>query len=343
MTTFGDQVYQYGGVPVGSGAGRLMQMFESDNIWFVDGDDGLTGNEGNKPDQALTLISAAVSKASAGGTIYVKPKFSTDSETDYYSDSIDIPITKPGLSIIGAGNTWGNPGSGGGVNVIVSTAGVGDHLVDVKASGVLLENIRWTRFGGTASSNKCIVAAIASGSTSWPQGFTMRGCVLEWDIDHPSSITTPNAALGLGKCWVALIENCHFLNCLGGIASTPVAGDNAMVHIMNNIFSGNPANRDCDLIINNNSAGGFDHVIHGNIFGDGLPAHAGGGVNRFIDFPYKTAGTGIFSNNYFACISGEQEFKEGGTQGDVADNYFMAGNWCRGSTNTAPYGIITDA
>jgi hypothetical protein len=344
MTTFGDQVYQYGGVPVSSGgAGRLMQMFESDNIWFVDGDNGLTGNLGNTPNQALTLISAAVSEASAGGTIYVKPKFSSDSEVSFYSDSIDIPMTKPGLSIIGAGNTWGNPAHGGGVNVIVSTAGVADHLVDVKAAGVLLENIRWTRAGGTATSYKSIVQASA-GTTSWPQGLTIRGCQFEWDIDHPGwSLGVPNAAVGLGKCWVALIENCHFLNCLGGIVSMPVAGDNAMVHIMNNIFSGNPGNRDVDLMINNGSAGGFDHVIHGNIFGDGLPAHAGGAITRFIDFPYQTAGTGIFSNNYFACISGEQNFKEGGSQGDIADNYFMAGNWCRGTGNTAPYGIITDA
>ena len=344
MTTFGDQLYQYGGVPVSSGgAGRLMQMFESDNIWFVDGDNGLTGNLGNKPDQSVTLISSAVALASAGGTIYVKPKLSADSETSYYSDSIDIPITKPGLSIIGAGNTYGNPGSVGGVNVIVSTAGAADHLVDVNAGGVLIENIRWTRAGGTASSSKCIVSAVASGTSSWPQGLTLRSCVFEWDIDHPSASADPNAAVGLGKCWVALIENCHFLNCLGGIASAPTAGDNAMVHIMNNVFSGNPANRDADIIINNNSAGGFDHVIHGNVFGDGLPAHGDGATLRFIDMPYQTAGTGIFSNNYFACISKEAQFKEGGSEGDVADNYFMAGNWCRGSGTTAPYGIITDA
>ena len=339
MTTFADGLYEYGGVPVGSGAGRLMQMFESDNIWFVDGDNGLAGNTGKNPNNSLALISQAVSKASAGGTIYVKPKMSADSEISYYSDSIDIPITKPGISIIGAGNTYGNPCSGGGVNVIVSTAGVADHLVDVNAGGVLIENIRWTRFGGTASSAKCIVAAIASGVTSWPAGLTLRGCEFEWDIDHPG--ITPNGAVGLGTAWNVLIENCTFRNCLGGIAMQSIAGDQTMVHIKNNIFSGAPTNRDCDLLISINSAGCFDIVVHGNVFSDGVPAHSGGSYTNFIHFPYVTAGTGILSNNYFACADKEAQFSETGSEAYVADNFFSPGNWCEGSGTTAPYGIIT--
>ena len=346
MTTFGDGLYQWGGVPVESGAYRLLQMFESDNIWFVDGDDGLSGNTGKKPGEACDLISTVLAKAdfARNATIYVKPRTTSTSAQTYYQDSIDIDRDECNVSIIGCGNTWGNVNANSGVQLKPTTAGAGDHLIDVSGSGLLLENMRLTLSGATADVGKSIVHALNS-ATRCASGLVLRGCFLENDKSHPGiSGSDATAAVAIASATYTRIEGCTFQNCLGGIAMQSVYGSVGRAQFLNNIFAGAPGNRDCDLIISINDASWCTGiVVHGNVFADGVPAHSGGGVTKFINFPYVTAGSGILSNNYFACISKEQDFKEGGTTANIADNFFIAGNWCRGSSNTAPYGIITDA
>ena len=101
MTTAPDQLQQYGGVPVG--INRLGEIFEAGNIWFVDGTDGNASYTGKQPDYAFALPSEAVSAASKGGVIYVRPKPPDSVSLTWYEDSINIPLTKSNLSIIGAG------------------------------------------------------------------------------------------------------------------------------------------------------------------------------------------------------------------------------------------------
>ena len=61
MTTFGDQVYQFGGVPVGS----LPNIFTESNYYFVDKATGLAGNTGLKVSEPLDTIAAAIALMSA--------------------------------------------------------------------------------------------------------------------------------------------------------------------------------------------------------------------------------------------------------------------------------------
>jgi len=58
MTTFGDQVFQFGGVPVGSS--QIPFMRTTGKTYFVDGKSGLDGNTGLKPSEAFATIAAAV-------------------------------------------------------------------------------------------------------------------------------------------------------------------------------------------------------------------------------------------------------------------------------------------
>jgi hypothetical protein len=67
MTTFGDGVYQFGGVPVASASGA--QVFG--NAWFVDNVVGLDGNSGEKPGDPVQTIARAVALCGAGDTIYI--------------------------------------------------------------------------------------------------------------------------------------------------------------------------------------------------------------------------------------------------------------------------------
>lgn len=71
MTTFGDQLYQHGGVPVGG-------TLSFGKTWFVDGTNGSNGNRGRKVTEAFKTIQKAVTTQIAetsglGDVIYVLP------------------------------------------------------------------------------------------------------------------------------------------------------------------------------------------------------------------------------------------------------------------------------
>ena len=344
MTTYGDQVSQFGGMPVSSGAGRLMQVFEGGNVHFVDGDNGKSGHSGKKPGRAYDLISTALANTKSvkrGATIYVRPRMTSASAQTYYQDSIDIPKTHPGLSIIGCGNTWGNPNAYAGVQIKPTTAGIGDHLIDVLGASLLLENMRLTLSGGTTDAGKSIVHGVSS-TTATPGGLTIRGCFFENDKSHPGiSGSDATAAIGIGTATYCMIENCTFQNLLGGIAMQSVNGSMGRIQIRNNVFAGAPGNRDCDIIVSINDASWCTGiVIHNNVFSDGKPAHAGGGTALYIDFPYLTAGTGILANNWFASVDKEAQYGEAGTDANIADQFFQVNNYCGYTTMNEPYGII---
>lgn len=71
MTMFRDQVYQFGGVPVGSG--MLPQMGGLGKVFFVDPARGSDSNSGKRPDQALDTVTKALSLCTAnrGDTVYL--------------------------------------------------------------------------------------------------------------------------------------------------------------------------------------------------------------------------------------------------------------------------------
>ena len=67
MTTVGDGLYQYGGVPVASASEASM----FDNYWFVDNSRSASGT-GKAPGKAYITIAEAVAVAGAGDTIFVR-------------------------------------------------------------------------------------------------------------------------------------------------------------------------------------------------------------------------------------------------------------------------------
>lgn len=61
MTTFSEMLYHLGGVPVGGG----IPIFTKANYYYVDGTNGLAGNDGLSQKTALNTIAAAVTKMNA--------------------------------------------------------------------------------------------------------------------------------------------------------------------------------------------------------------------------------------------------------------------------------------
>jgi len=308
------------GAPV-VGAGRLTDLFNSENIFFVDGD--LSGSsssqDGLTPATAVSKPSEAVSKATRGAMIYVRPRTTTASAQTYYVDNITIPKTKPGISIVGCGNVTG---ASAGVQLKPST--VTDHLITVNGAGALFENMRLTLTGGTADVDKCIINAVRDvAATRVVADLTVRYCRLENDKSHPSySGTNAVGAIGLGSANYVVIEYNTFSQCLGSIVSQETNGVTRDLTIRGNIFGGLPANRDVDIWLSLGAS--YNINICNNLFADGLPAHSGGSVGRFIKIEGATA-VGLVSGNSFATTT--DSFTSAGSQAVIPDTFFVARNY----------------
>ena len=337
LTHFPHGILATPNIGAGGGAERLIHLWESDQIWYVDGDNGSASNAGNAPDASVALPSTAVSKASSYATIYIKPRTTSAAAQTYYYDNIVIPVTKSAISIIGAGNTMGAPMScGSRASVQLRPLDISADMIDVNGPCVLLENMRITCTGSTASTTA--VDALG-GTTDKPDGLVVRGCMFE-NVGQ-----TFGYGSAQGPCAIALqttsyntIENNIFRACMVGVGCHGTWNHTV---IRGNMFCGAPGTRDADLWLNQNAdAVNYANIIDNNIFADGLPAAASGVAKRFIYMQYVTAGTGIITNNVFACLSDEAQFNESGTHAVIADNMFCANNHVE-CTNAGPYGIIT--
>jgi len=331
------------------GTGRLMELWENDNIYFVDATDGSSSNDGKHPTKSKALPSQAITACSQGASIYIRPYIVDQSATSqevYYTDDIIIPYDKSGIALMGAGMS--QPFNYGGVGIRPTT--VTGSLITVKSNSNLIENLYLTLNGGTSDSGtgtnpQCIInmrRVTTSGSQSRNYGNQVRGCRFSQDKSHPSvSANYGSASIYLGCAVHTIIEDNIFEECLGSIVLQSVVGNQEDTHIRRNTFGGICTSRDADMIISINSANANNIVVYDNMFADGLPTHSSGSTLRFVAFPYITAGTGLFANNYFACLDKEAEFDEIGSEAKIAAEFFAPGNWCAATSTTAgAYGII---
>lgn len=101
MTTFGDQVFQFGGAPVG-GALSMGIMGGGAKAWFVDPANGATANTGKKQDDALASVGAAYAKTTdkQGDVIH----YLNDGNTTGSSRESTIPLawSNDNTHIVGA-------------------------------------------------------------------------------------------------------------------------------------------------------------------------------------------------------------------------------------------------
>jgi hypothetical protein len=281
-------------------------------IQFVDGDNGSNGNAGWSPKKAVASITQAVTNVTgkAAAVIYVRPKANTtDSNQSYYVDNVTIPITVPGLSIIGAGSNPSRPYFGVDIKANTSTS----VLFDVLASGVTLEGMRLAGTGQNATDGIAIVRAINYGTSSGsPYGLCIRGCRL--DNARTGGAINMDSPVGV------LIEDCSFHDCAVGITSNQGQMSSAAFgpRIENCDFGGAAASRDMDIYISQagkgNTTGGDHYLIYRCMFMDDLPAK--GDNNRFIKI--ANADTGMIAYCGFSTSPGANHI----------DTYGAAGNQC---------------
>ena len=150
MTTFGDQVYQYGGMPVGG-------FIATGKVYFVKPYSGSNSNRGNSPNSAYkTLAKAlAVARADKGDVVYMVPESNTASLTSDYQASA-LNWNKDGVHLIGLG---AGPRLGQRARIAeLSTVKTIEDLFTVSADNCLIANIEV--FQGVASSTATAARAM---------------------------------------------------------------------------------------------------------------------------------------------------------------------------------------
>ena len=137
MTTFGDQLYQYGGVPV-TVAPTPYSMYR--NAIFVDMALGADGNDGYGIDRAKVTIQAGIDAATSGDMIVVLPGrhiISSGLATGLYN------VGNKDITLIGGGNAWGD-------QVTISSSGVAAVPgLNVRSPGWRISGFRWVYATGT--------------------------------------------------------------------------------------------------------------------------------------------------------------------------------------------------
>ena len=161
MTTFGDGVYQYGGIPVGGGMLPITGF--GGKAFFVHGSSGLDGNNGLSPKAPLKTLTQAYALCTdgAGDTVYI---LNDGSSTASVRD-VALTWAKDNCHIVGLGA----PAINQRARIappIASTVDVAAYTpyLTLSASGCIISNVSW--FQGQ-SANAASVGMKVTGSRNY--------------------------------------------------------------------------------------------------------------------------------------------------------------------------------
>jgi hypothetical protein len=327
MTTFGDQVFQFGGVPVSSN--NLPFTPANGRYWFVDGTSGVgsDGNSGKKPSDALATIQQAVTNAVAGDVVVVFPKKITDFTGDptSYAETVIIPAGKPHLSIVGVSHGL----TQGGLPQIRKNSG-STALITVRSPGCLISNLGLNGAGSTGGG----ILLDDDNSTKAAFGTTITGCHFKNCKGHATDGRLGGGIMwsAQGNAWQVRIKGNHFYKNVADIVLLGTANTVPQdVLIEDNLFSGPAASVDVNLYLGAGS-GMNGVVVNRNVF-LALPAIGSGSVARYLDM---TGCTGMITNCVFGCLENatatELTFTTAGTGGKIPATVFVANCWGQSST-----------
>lgn len=150
MSTFGDQVYQYGGAPVNG-------LFTTGKVWFVKPSTGSDGNSGKKPSEAFKTLSKAHTMASAdrNDVVYMVSESNTAASTTDYQ-SATLTWSKDLLHLVGVCSPV-KVSQRSRIAQLSTATGV-SPLVDFTGDGGIFQNFQI--FHGVADATSLIAARV---------------------------------------------------------------------------------------------------------------------------------------------------------------------------------------
>ena len=208
MTTFGDGVYQYGGVPVGSG--MLPIMGKGAKAFFIHGSLGADGNNGLSPSAPLKTLTTAygLMEDGRGDVAYIM----NDGSTTATVRDVALVWAKDNCHIVGLGAPSINQRAR--ISTVSASTDVDAYTpyLTLSASGCIISNVSW--FQGNSEDGVASVGIKVSGSRNF--------------FDRVSIITASAANQGDGASYQLQVTGSEnvFEKCYIG-QDTVAAGNNA--------------------------------------------------------------------------------------------------------------------
>jgi len=300
----------------------LPVVFKAGTVRFVDG--GLVSSgDGSDFNSARNTIQLSVDDASnASGredTIFIRPK----ALGTYYTESVIVPSSLRGLSIIGTGN-----GKGGSVYQACtwrnSSNSVDDSALDLRSGHSAVENIHF--FSRAAQSSGFGIRAYWNTGSGLNIGSAIVNCGFSADLaDHPAAAGVVQSAIRFDSNEGMRVEDCVFVDCRVGIASGSTMNAWKELWIVNNHFNGLAANIAADLFLSD----GTNLALIGNHFGHTVPSHAAGTMTKYVFVIGGATVSGSASGNFFASANAGY-----GTD-NTASSVVRSGNYYDGGLMTS--------
>ncbi len=296
--------------------------------YYVDADIGDdVAYDGLAWDTPFKTIQAAINAAPAGSVIYIAPRGVAAGGTDpvSYAETLVIPNTKPGLSLVG----YNTGRTQGGLPQIKKGSGAA-ALLTIRAPGCLIAGLGFNGGGSTGGG----ILLDDDGATKVAFGTSIIGCHFKNCVGSSATDGRTGGAIqwaATGGAWQVLIKGNRFYKNVADIVLLGAGGGVTVQDVMieDNQFSGPPSSVDVNLWLGGNGITGL--TLARNLF-DALPA-LGGSVGRYMDL---TACVGVMHSNMFGCVN-TLTFKAAsmGTAARVPATVLMADNW--GENCTTPF------
>lgn len=200
----------------------------------------------------------------------------------------------------------------------VTTAAV----ITVRAPGVYLANLGINGAGGTGGGVKFQVSAGSYDSF----GAVIENCHFKNCVGTTATSAATGGAIQLsGAAWQMLFRNNRFYKNVGGIVLLDTSNDPPQdIAIVDNSFGDSAAAVDCDIYLAGGSGPGTGLLIRGNDFGT-FPALPSGATLLWMDL--TGADGGLVAGNYFA---NDKTFGAAGSGAKVPTTVFLSGNYDEG-------------
>lgn len=299
MSTFPDQVRQFGGAPVGTGYGWK----QGAKSWFVDGSSSTPGT-GETINYPLATIGAAITAASAHDVIYIAPKTWTTTPDSYpglntsYAESNSIAYAKAGLAVVGVANQSVR-GIPHGV-VIRETADATTANMKVYAPMCAFENLCFER-GGSETGGQLVFQG-GTGETYEGNAATVYNCYFFYAYGTTGPGTIAGAVMA-DQIWGLTVDSCYFLGCRGGIYFQSGGATAGSFIARNNVFaSRNLTASEIDFDIYVYTQGAACVLIADSHFAHLIPSLTGGTIKKWIAM--SDVRQGLISNCYLGGVMG---------------------------------------
>src|SRR3990167_709966 len=302
------------------------------SVWYVDGDKSSNGGGGSWEDafsetQFNGNLSSISSAIAAGDVFYVAGRTMAATDTDPISYTTNLVLNVPQVSLIGVsrGRTQG------GLPQLKVGATTTSPIIEIKAPGVLIQNIGINGAGGTGGGIKL---TDDGGTTSAAFGWSVLGCHFKNCVGTTATNALTGGAVWIGSdggAWQGLLAGNKFYKNVGDFVVAGTSGSVPQdIVLEDNVFSSPAASVDVPVIT---GGSGVNGIFIRNCDFPAMPTLTSGTTKRYLDL---TGSVGIMSGCHFGSIvsptGSEKTFAEAGTGAFIPTTVYITDCW--GETTT---------